>query len=179
MRLIVTQNITLDGVIEATEGWFQPGDGDDQGDILDVMRSYMDAEDAMLLGRRTFEDFRSYWPAQSDDETGIAAKLNAVAKHVVSSTLDDPGWEHSVVERDLLAAAQALKDAPGDEVVTTGSLSLMAPLIDAGLVDEYRLFVYPVALGHGRRLFDRRVDLEVLETRSFRTGVTLLRLRPT
>ena len=178
MRLVVTQNITLDGVIEATEGWFQPGDGEDQGDILEVMQDAMDAESAMLLGRRTFEDFRAYWPEQTGDETGITAKLNAVPKHVVSTTMDDPGWENSIVERDLLEAARALKAADGDECVTTGSMSLMAPLISAGLVDEFRLFVYPVWLGKGERLFEGRLDLETLETRAFRSGVTLLRLSP-
>ena len=178
MRLIVTQNITLDGVIEATEGWFEPGDGDDQGDILDVMRSYMDSESALLLGRSTFEDFRSYWPEQTDDTTGITAKLNAVPKHVVSTTMQDPGWENSVVERDLLGAARALRAADGEECVVTGSMSLMDPLFGAGLVDELRLFVYPVWLGRGRRLFEGRLELELLETRAFRTGVTLLRYRP-
>lgn len=177
MRLVVSQNITLDGVIEATEGWFQPGDGEDQGDLLEAMRADMEAEDAMLLGRRTFEDFRSYWPEQTDDATGITAKLNAVPKHVVSTTMDDPGWENSVIERDLLGAARRLKGAPGSECVTTGSMSLMDPLFAAGLVDEVRLFVYPVWLGKGRRLFDGRSDFETLETRSFRSGVTLLRLQ--
>ncbi len=178
MRLIVTQNITLDGVIEATEGWFEPGDGDDQGDILEVMQSYMDAEHAMLLGRRTFEDFRSYWPEQTDDRTGITAALNRVPKHVVSTTMEDPGWQNSVVERDLLGAARALKAAEGAECVVTGSMSLMDPLFDAGLVDELRLFVYPVWLGKGRRLATRRLDLELIETRPFRSGVTLLRYQP-
>lgn len=178
MRLIVTQNITLDGVIEATEGWFEPGDGDDQSDILEVMRSDMDAEDAMLLGRQTFQDFRSYWPEQTDDRTGITAKLNAVPKHVVSTSMDDPEWQNSVVERDLLAAARALKAADGAECVVTGSMSLMDPLFGAGLVDEVRLFVYPVWLGRGRRLFEGRADFATLETRAFRSGVTLLRLQP-
>jgi dihydrofolate reductase len=178
MRLVVIQNITLDGVIEATEGWFAPGDGDDQGDILEVMQSYMPAESAMLLGRRTFEQFRSYWPEQTDDRTGITAQLDAVPKHVVSTTMGDPGWQNSVVETDLLDAARSLKAAPGEECVVTGSMSLMAPLVQAGLVDEYRLFVYPVALGQGQRLFEQRVDLQLRESRAFRSGVTLLRLQP-
>ncbi len=179
MRLIVTQNITLDGVIEATEGWFEPGDGDEQADILEVMRDSMAAESAMLLGRRTFEDFRSYWPKQTDDETGITAQLNAVPKHVVSRSMDDPGWENSIVERDLFDVARRLKDADGEECVITGSMSLMGPLIEAGLVDEFRLFTYPVVIGKGVRLFGgTRLDLELLEARTFRSGVTLLRLQP-
>ena len=115
---------------------------------------------------------------QTDDQTGITAKLDEVAKHVVSTTMDDPEWENSVVERDLLDAARRLKAADGEECVTTGSMSLMAPLIEARLVDEFRLFVYPVWLGTGRRLFDGRIDLEMVETRAFRSGVTLLRMQP-
>lgn len=176
MRLIVTQNITLDGVIEATEGWFEPDD--DQGDVLEVLRSWMASEDAMLLGRRTFEDLRSYWPRQEDDRTGITAKLNAVPKHVVSAAMTDPEWGNSHVERDLLAAARRLKDSAGAECVTTGSMSLMEPLFEGGLVDEVRLLVYPVWLGKGRRLFDGRIDLEPLETRALSGGIGLLRLQP-
>ena len=178
MRLIVTQNITLDGVIEASEGWFEPGDGDDQAEQLAVLQEWMATEDAMLLGRRTFEDFRSYWPQQADDATGITAKLDAVAKHVVSTTLEDPGWAHSHVERDPLAAARRLRQAEGGDCVVTGSMSLMDPLFEAGLVDELRLFVYPVWLGRGRRLHTRRTEFTTLEARGLRSGVTLLRLQP-
>lgn len=172
MRLVVVQNITLDGVIEATEGWFTP---DEDLGVLDLQREWMAREDAMLLGRRTFEDFRGYWPHQTDDETGITAKLDAVDKYVVSSTLDDPEWRNSTVVRDPLAAARDLRAAGGQEAVVTGSMSLMEPLIAAGLVDEFRLFVHPVVLGRGKRLFETRAGVRLAESRGFASGVVLLR----
>lgn len=179
MRLVVTQNITLDGVIDATEGWFTPAEGEDQSDVLELIQEWMPSESAMLLGRKTFEDFRSYWPLQTDDRTGITDQLNRVEKYVVSSSLGDPGWENTTVLPDLVDEARALKEQPGDDMITTGSISLMQPLIDAGLVDEYRLFVFPVVLGRGARLFaDVGARLELLETRAFRAGITLLRYRP-
>lgn len=175
MRLVVTQNITLDGVIDATEGWFTPSEGDDQADVLAVLQSWMEQEDAMLLGRRTFEEFRGYWPKQTDDETGITEQLNRVRKYVVSSTMDDPEWEHSTVVRDLLGTARQLRETPGQEAVVSGSMSLMEPLIEAGLVDEFRLFVHPVVLGRGKRLFETRADVTLAEARTFSSGIVLLR----
>ncbi|QNE20055.1 dihydrofolate reductase [Kribbella qitaiheensis] len=176
--LVVTQNITVDGVIEATEGWFGPADGD-MSDQLAAVKEQREAADAFLVGRRTFEDLRGYWPSQTDDETGISAYLDAVAKYVVSSTMQDPQWKNSTVLRDL-GAVSALKDQPGKDIVTTGSIDLVHQLIGAGLVDEFRLFVYPVVLGRGRRLFPDDVALprlRLVETRAFSSGVTLTRYR--
>jgi dihydrofolate reductase len=95
--LIVTENITLDGVIEATKGWFAPAGDDsesDQSDVEAALREQMEAADAFLVGRTTFEQMRGYWPKQTDDATGVTDYLNTVAKYVVSSTLVDPEWEH-------------------------------------------------------------------------------------
>ena len=98
--LVITQNMTLDGSIEMLEDWFDPQLQDD--DLLAESRRQDSQADALLLGRRTFEDFRSYWPHQTTDSTGIAGYLNEVTKYVVSSTMDDPGWENSVVLRGPL-----------------------------------------------------------------------------
>jgi dihydrofolate reductase len=98
--LIVTENITLDGVIEATEGWFGPAGEDanvDQSDVEAVLREQREAADAFLVGRVTFEQMRDYWPQQADDTTGISDYLNNVSKYVVSSTLRDPEWDHTTV----------------------------------------------------------------------------------
>lgn len=175
--LIVTQNITVDGVIEAGD-WFGPGDGGD--DVLEANREHMNRADAFLVGRRTFEDMRGFWPEQSDDTTGITAYLNTVQKYVVSSTLEDPGWEPTTVLRGV-DDVRALKNTPGAEIVCTGSITLTHALIAAGLVDEYRLFVYPSVVGTGRRLFpDGRAEhLRLTETRAFAGGVALLTYRVT
>jgi dihydrofolate reductase len=181
--LVVTENITLDGVIEATEGWFEPaGNGDvDQSDLEAVLRQQRDAADAFLVGRVTFEQMRGYWPQQSDDTTGISDYLNNVSKYVVSHTLREPEWEHTTILRGPLEKdVETLKAEPGADIVTTGSMILVHELLGAGLVDELRLFVYPVVLGRGGRLFDeasRNTPLRLVETRSFRSGIVLLRYR--
>jgi dihydrofolate reductase len=181
--LIVTENITLDGVIEATEGWFAPAGDDsesDQSDVEAALREQMEAADAFLVGRTTFEQMRGYWPQQTDDETGITDYLNRVSKYVVSSTLVDPEWEHTTVLRGPVSEEiRALKSKPGKDIVTTGSITLVHALIAAELVDEFRMFLYPVVLGHGRRLFkDARFPrLQLVETRPFRSGIVLLRYR--
>lgn len=182
--LIVTENITLDGVIDAAEGWFEPGGDEtegDQSDVLEALREQREAADGLLLGRVTFEQMRGYWPLQTDDQTGITDYLNAVSKYVVSGTLQDLGWEGTTVLRGaLIEEIQALKSEPGRDIVTTGSIQLVHALITAGLVEEYRLFVYPVVLGHGTRLFagaNGVPRLRLKETRPFRSGIVLLRYR--
>jgi dihydrofolate reductase len=184
--LVVTENITVDGVVDAAAGWFAPSGSDDAADVaelLEVQRAHREAADALLVGRETFEAFRGYWPAQRDDDvTGVSAYLDAVQKYVVSSTLGDPAWDRSHVLRGPLEdEVAALKAAPGGDIVVTGSISVVHALTGAGLVDEYRLFVYPVVVGEGRRLFpDARAagDLELVEAHPFRSGIVLLRYRP-
>lgn len=179
--LVVTENITVDGVIDASEGWFNPGDAGevDLSDVLAALEVQRESADAFLVGRQTFEDMRGYWPLQTDDQTGISDYLNTVSKYVVSTTLQDPQWENSTVLRGLDEVA-ALKAQPGKDIVTTGSIKLVHSLAAAGLVDEYRLFVYPVVLGKGERLFHNTTTaatLHLAETQSFRSGVALLRYR--
>lgn len=178
--LIVTENITLDGVIEATEGWFAAAGGEeDMSDVETALAKQRDAADALLLGRVTFEQMRGYWPLQTDDTTGISDYLNDVCKHVVSSTLQDPEWERTAVLRSV-DEIRALKSERGGDIVTTGSIRLVRQLIAAGLIDEYRLFTYPVVLGHGQRLFAHATEvprLRLAGCQPFRSGIVLLRYR--
>ena len=185
MKLVIEENITLDGVIDASEGWFSPAGaaGDvDTSDIEAVTRWHMERESALLLGRVTFEEFRGYWPLQTDDTTGITDHLNQVPKYVVSTTLQEPGWANTTVIRgNVVDEVRALKDAPGGDLGVTGSITLVHHLIAAQLVDEYRLFVNPVVIGRGRRLFPDGADhrnLRLVETTPFRSGVVLLTYRP-
>ena len=111
-KLVVTENVTLDGVIDASEGWFAPAgdEGVDQSDINEALRAQAEAADALLLGRVTFEEFRGYWPLQTDDETGVTEYLNNVSKYVVSGTMKDPEWERStVLSGDLEQNVRELK----------------------------------------------------------------------
>jgi dihydrofolate reductase len=170
--LAITQNVTLDGSIEFLDDWFDPqarGLGD-MADLQEEVQRQSAASDALLTGRQTFEDFRSYWPHREDDTTGTSAYLDGVAKYVVSSTMTEPGWENTTM----------LAGDPVDEVrldiVLTGSITLGHALIEAGLVDEFRLFTYPVVQGRGRRLFPDGYKVErlrLLGTSSFRSGISL------
>ena len=179
-KLVITQNITLDGSIEMLDGWFDPQLQDD--DLLEESHRQDSQADALLLGRQTFEDFRGYWPEQTDDPTGVTDYLNRVTKYVVSSTMTDPGWQNStVLTGDAVEQATALKTQPGEDIVLTGSISLAHALIGGGVVDEYRLFVYPTVQGRGRRLFPDGTAIGKLTPveppKSFRSGITLLRYR--
>jgi dihydrofolate reductase len=178
--LIVTENVTIDGVIEATEGWFTAARGEeDMSDFETALRKQREAADALLLGRVTFEQMRGHWPSQTDDTTGITDYLNDVSKYVVSSTLQDPEWDRTSVLRSV-DEIPALKSATGGDIVTTGSIRLVRELIAAGLVDEYRLFTYPVVLGRGQRLFADATEvprLRLVENQPFRSGVVLQRYR--
>lgn len=176
-KLVITQNITLDGAVEMLDDWFDPQVQDD--DLLEETRRQDETADALLLGRRTFEDFRGYWPAQTEDPTGITAYLNDVAKYVVSTTMTDPAWEHSTVwAGDPVAHVAALKAEPGQDIVLTGSITLAHTLIAANVVDEYRLSVHPVVQGRGRRLFpDGYVAVNLRPSapaRTFGSGISLL-----
>ncbi len=178
-KLAITQNITLDGSIEFLDDWFDP-QARGLGDMADLQEEVLQQSadsDALLTGRQTFEDFRSYWPHREDDTTGTSAYLDGVAKYVVSSTLTEPGWENTtVLAGDPVEQVRALKEGDGLDIVLTGSIKLGHALIEAGLVDEFRLFTYPVVQGRGRRLFPDGYQVErlqLLRTRSFRSGISL------
>jgi dihydrofolate reductase len=179
--LVVTENITLDGVIDSAGGWFLPSGEThiDESDVVAALQEQVAASDAFLTSRVTFEEMRGYWPRQVDDTTGNTEHLNRVSKYVASSTMSDPQWENStVLSWPLVEEIEALKAQPGKDIVTTGSITLVHDLIARGLVDEYRLFVFPVVLGRGRRLFEGATglpSLRLLESRTFRSGTVLLR----
>lgn len=175
--LAVTQNITLDGVIDMAEGWAQISSrvADDAGEQTEALQQQAAASDAFLTGRVTFEQMRSSWPTFDDDETGNTTHLNQVAKYVVSSTMTDPQWRNSTVLRSVDDVV-ALKQAEGRDIVVTGSIRLTHTLIERDLVDEFRLFVWPAIVGHGARLFEGTATvpaLSLVASRAFPTGVVL------
>ncbi len=177
--LAVTQNITLDGSVEMLDDWFDPqarGLGD-MDDLQEEIQRQSAAADALLTGRKTFEDLRSYWPHREDDTTGTSEYLDSVEKYVVSSTLTEPGWENTtVLSGDPVEEVRALKERHGKDIVLTGSIKLCHTMIEAGLVDELRLVTYPVVQGRGRRLFPDGYQVQRLrlgEARAFRSGIVL------
>lgn len=181
--LAITQNVTLDGSIEMLGDWFDPqGMGEvDNSDLIEENHRQQAAAGALLVGRQTFEDFRGYWRDLQEDGTGVADYLNRVHKYVVSSALTDPDWEPTtVLSGELATSVAALKETDGADIVCTGSIRLTHALIEAGLVDEIRLFVYPVVQGRGRPLFPEGYDaarLTLLETKQFNAGIAYLRYR--
>jgi len=162
------------------DGWFDPGAQDE--DLIAVTTEHREAADALVLGRVTYEEFAGYWPARVDDQTGVSGYLDRVPKYVLSAGLDRAAWVNTTILRGPVEdEVTALKRAPGRDIVVTGSATLVRSLVPTGLVDVYRLFVYPVLQGHGRRLFDdgTRIDLTLEDTRTFRSGVVLLAYRAT
>jgi dihydrofolate reductase len=163
-KLVVTEFISLDGVIEDPggaegfrhAGWtfeFQTGEGFGAFKFGELM-----ASDAQLLGRVTYEGFAKAWPTM--EGTGeFGEKMNSMPKYVVSSTLTNPTWENTTVLRgDLASDVEALKDRYKGDILVAGSARLVQGLLDAGLVDELRLMVFPVVLGTGKRLFGELGD---------------------
>jgi dihydrofolate reductase len=181
-RIVITQNITLDGVIEIEQPWFDVTVDTEQGrELADVTAEHAAASDGFLVGRTTFEEMRSFWPQQIDDQTGVTEHLNRVQKYVVSTTLDDPNWDGTTILRGgdtLESQIHALTAEDGTDIVLTGSITLGHALLRAGVVDEIRLFTFPLVLGRGRRLFPDGWSadaLTLIDQRTFSAGVTLTR----
>ena len=174
MRLVINQNMTVDGAVEMLDDWFDPGDQDPE--MVALLQEHDARCDGVLLGRRTFLDFRGYWPQQTDDPSGSADFLNTVEKYVVTSTLTDPEWQNStLLAGDPVEEVRRLKEQPGGELLLTGSITLSHALIAAGLADEFRQIVFPAVQGRGRRFFpDGYVvpRLERVGAAAFSSGIT-------
>jgi dihydrofolate reductase len=158
--VVVTEFITLDGVIEDPGGaeGFEHGGWNFEFDVGDEGNKFkydeLMAADAQLLGRVTYEGFAAAWPQMNEDEFG--QKMNSMPKYVVSTTVsdDDAGWDNSTVIRDDLAGqVRKLKDEVHGDTLVAGSATLIKSLAADGLIDEYRLMVFPIVLGGGKRLF--------------------------
>lgn len=176
-RLLLTENITADGRIEMLDEWFDPSPEGNIQDWLDAVEIQGASSDAILVGRQTFEDFRSHWPHHTDEPAG--AYLDEVQKYVVSSSMTDPLWQNAMVlSGDPLKEVRRLKDADGGDIVLAGSMTLAHAVLDAGIVDEIRLIVRPAVQGRGKGLVAEGTslpDLKLLESKSLQSGAALLR----
>jgi dihydrofolate reductase len=184
-RIVVSEFISLDGVIEDPGGaegfehggWTFPYWSDEIGKFKG---EELFASDAMLLGRITYEGFAAAWRSRTDEE-GFAERMNSLPKFVVSTTLAKAEWQNStIVKGDVPVEIAKLKDQSGGDILVAGSAQLVQTLAQNELVDEYRLLVYPVLLGSGKRLFGdgKRAELQLRETRSFDSGVVLASYGP-
>ena len=141
------------------------------------MMGFIDSVDTMILGANTYAQSKDYWP-HAEDQGDYGRKLNALAKYVASSSLDDAPWGDfpaATVTRDAVATVRELKEQPGKDIWLWGSLTLMQSLMAAGLVDEVRMLVCPASRGEGRRVFDDSQNLTLLEATAFDSGVALVR----
>jgi dihydrofolate reductase len=169
-RIVVTEFISLDGVIEAPGGgedykyggWTFEIDRGDEGNQFKLDETMSSA--ALLLGRRTYEGFAAAWPERDGE---FADKFNTMPKYVVSSTLRDPEWTNStVLSGDVVDEVTNLKTEQDGDIVVHGSAQLVRSLIENDLVDELRLMVFPVVLGTGKRLFGETTDKKRLKLSS-------------
>jgi len=172
--------ISLDGVVEAPENWTGPYFNDQVGQAVGAL---MATNDAMLLGRVTYQGFAAAWPGMGDDDFG--QRMNTIHKYVASSTLTDAeaAWGPTTVLRgDVAAEVAALKAQPGGDLLVEGSAQLVHTLAQHGLVDEYRLMIFPVILGQGKRVFPdvmpAAARLTITDSRTVGSGVLLLNLTP-
>ena len=179
--------MTLDGVMEAP-GHEEHPDGKNAWALRiasdDMQRFKVEelfAVEALLLGRVTFQIWEAFWPSAPRDE-GFADRINAMPKYVVSKTLRSTEWKNTIfLSGDPVEEVRALKEQPGGDILITGSADLVDALTEHGLIDEYRIAVYPVLLGSGKRLFRSSLAVEHLELRQVRrfdSGVVLLTYEP-
>lgn len=182
-KIIATQYISLDGVIQDPVGMEGSGLGDwtgpfkrgPKGDRF-KHQELMDSG-ALILGRVTYDGFAAVWPTVNDPE-GFAARINAMPKFVASRTLKTAEWNNSsLIAGDLIEATRSAKASAKGDILIYGSASIVHQLAPHGLIDEYRLMVFPMVLGRGIRLFPENYaqKLSLVENEQFGDGITLLR----
>ena len=192
MKVTVTTFLTLDGVMQGPGGREEDRSGGfEQGGWLvpyadeDMNRFVADwfaLADGFLLGRRTYEIFAAYWPRVTDEQDPVASRLNRLPKYVASKTLHGVEWNNStLLKGDVPKEVAKLKRQPGKELQVHGSGNLVQTLMAHSLVDEYRLWFYPVVLGSGTRLFgegNASTALKLVDTKTTSTGVVIHSYQP-
>ena len=179
-RVVAAEFVSLDGVMETSEGWHLPYFNEEFGQTI---AEGLAASDALLMGRVNYEEWSAYFPQQDPDENPMAARMNDIKKYVVSTTLAEPlEWNNStLIKENVAEEISALKRQPGKNISISGSGTLVRSLLAEGLLDELTLMVFPVVVGRGKRLFEDggdRKGLELVDSKTFATGVVSLVYRP-
>jgi len=180
-RVVASEFVSLDGVMESPQKWHFPYFDEEMGQEIGAA---MGQTDAMLMGRVNYEEWADFWPQQDPEENPAAVHMNGVRKYVVSTTLKEPlGWNNStLIGGNVAEEIDKLKRQPGKDIGISGSGTLVRSLLQKNLLDELRLMVHPVVVGSGRRLFEEggdRKELELVDSKTFSTGVVYLTYRPT
>ena len=175
-KLILSNNVTLDGKVDDVLDWSIPGD---DPDFVRRNVDLLKQSDGMILGRKSYEFFAALWPSRSGEFPDL---MNGIAKYVAASTLEDPEWQNTqLLEGDVVEAVAELKEQPGRDLILYASGSLSDTLMEQDLIDEYRLWVHPVVFGKGKSLFEDgldRMDLELVDSVAIPAGVVILTYRP-
>jgi dihydrofolate reductase len=180
-KIIVSIFVSLDGVMEDPGGseksvhgaWTFPYWNDEIGK---AKFDELFASDALLLGRVTYEGFAAAWPSQKDD-SGFADRMNSLPKYVVSGTMKEAKWNNTnIIKGNIPVEVAKLKEKPGQDILIGGSRTLVRTLMQHDLIDMYRLLVYPIVLGSGKRLFEEgsHAKLNLVECKHFSSDVVLL-----
>lgn len=179
MRKIISSTyVTLDGVIEAPQNWLFPFWNEE---IEKYATDQLWSSDALLMGRETYQVFADSWPTRPGE---FAARMNSLPKYVVSTTLEKVEWHNSQLIKDSQRVGEEvarLKQQPGQNILLYGTGRLAHALMQHGLLDELQLWICPVVVGSGERLFKNATDvppLKLVETKQFRTGVIILSYQP-
>jgi dihydrofolate reductase len=180
-KVVASELMSLDGVMEAPEKWHLPYFNDEMGEAIGAA---MANADAMLFGRVTYEEFAAFWTYQGGDDQEFADYMNNTPKYVVSTTLQEPlEWQNSTLIKgnNLAEEITRLKDQPGKDITISGSGALVRSLLAEEILDELRLMVHPIVVGSGKRLFEdwsEQKALELVDSKTFSTGVLYLTYQP-
>ncbi len=174
-KLVESTFVTLDGVISAPEKWGAPYWNHEHDNYA---HDLLFASDALLLGRGTYEGFARAWPSRTGDD--YADRINSLPKYVASRTLKKATWNATVIGGDLADEVSQLKQQPGSNILKFGTGELDRTLLERNLVDEFHLWLFPVAVGSGTRIFDGTdtTHLKLVDTTTFSTGIVVLTYAP-
>ncbi len=174
-KIIVSEFLTLDGVMEAPEKWSFPFQNEETARFK---QAELSASDVLLLGKVTYQIFANSWPKR---QGGFADRMNSIPKYVVSTSLKQFPWNNThPIKRHLIEEISELKQQPGQNILAVGSGVLVQTLMQHNLVDEYWFLIHPIVLGNGKRLYEKgcQTALRLLQAQTFDTGMVLLQYEP-
>jgi dihydrofolate reductase len=174
-KIVAVAYVTLDGVFEEP-AWSGPYFNDE---LAAWQNGNLTEADTMLLGRKTYEGFKEAWPAMEEQTGDFGRKMNGMPKHVATTTLTEPEWNATFIQGEVADAVAALKAEPGNLLIN-GSASLVNYLTRHNLIDEYRIMIFPVVQGEGRKLWDdgTRIALSLADSWKTKTGVEVITYLP-